>query len=64
MLGDFSGKSVLVTGASGGLGLHFARVLAAYGAHVVLGARRKTALEEASRGASPSRRKADMSFPR
>lgn len=35
------GKTALVTGASSGLGRHFASVLAASGAHVALAARRK-----------------------
>ena len=42
---DLSGKVALVTGASGGLGLHFARTLAAGGAKVALAARRKDQLE-------------------
>lgn len=42
---DLSGKRALVTGASSGLGAHFARVLAAAGAHVVVGARRKEKLD-------------------
>lgn len=42
---DLSGKVALVTGASGGLGLHFARTLATAGARVVLAARRKEQLE-------------------
>jgi NAD(P)-dependent dehydrogenase (short-subunit alcohol dehydrogenase family) len=37
---DLSGKSALVTGASGGLGRHFADVLAAAGAKVAVAARR------------------------
>lgn len=40
------GRSVLITGASSGLGAHFARVLAAAGADVVLAARRVEKLEE------------------
>ncbi len=39
------GKSALVTGASGGLGRHFARVLAREGASVVIAARRADKLE-------------------
>ena len=35
-----AGKTVLVTGASSGLGAHFARLYAGYGAHVLLAARR------------------------
>jgi NAD(P)-dependent dehydrogenase (short-subunit alcohol dehydrogenase family) len=42
---DLSGKVALVTGASGGLGLHFARTLAEAGARVALAARRKEQLE-------------------
>ena len=39
------GKTVLVTGASSGLGEHFARVLAAAGAQVAVAARRRDRLE-------------------
>ena len=42
---DLSGKRALVTGASGGFGSHFARVLAAAGATVILAARRVSLLE-------------------
>jgi NAD(P)-dependent dehydrogenase (short-subunit alcohol dehydrogenase family) len=41
-----SGRHVLVTGASSGLGRHFAGVLAAAGANVTVAARRETALAE------------------
>lgn len=40
MAAGFRGKRVLVTGASGGLGEHFARVLAHEGARVAIAARR------------------------
>lgn len=43
--GQLSGKRALVTGASGGLGAHFAGLLAAHGAEVVLAARRVAALD-------------------
>lgn len=43
---DLSGRHVLVTGASSGLGRHFARVLGAAGAHLSLAARRAEALAE------------------
>lgn len=42
---DLSGKHALVTGASSGLGAHFARVLAAAGARVTLTGRRVEMLE-------------------
>jgi NAD(P)-dependent dehydrogenase (short-subunit alcohol dehydrogenase family) len=42
---DLSGKAALVTGASSGLGRHFAEVLAKSGASVALGARRVDALQ-------------------
>lgn len=44
---DLRGKSALVTGASGGLGLHFARLLARHGVTVTLAARRVEALAQA-----------------
>ncbi|EAU43087.1 Short-chain dehydrogenase/reductase SDR [Fulvimarina pelagi HTCC2506] len=43
---DLSGRTALVTGASSGLGEHFARVLAKAGAEVTLAARRLDALKE------------------
>lgn len=42
---DVSGKVALVTGASSGLGAHFANVLADHGARVVVAARRLDRLE-------------------
>jgi NAD(P)-dependent dehydrogenase (short-subunit alcohol dehydrogenase family) len=48
MFEDLSGKSALVTGSSGGLGRHFARLLALHGVRVTLAARRRSALDEAS----------------
>lgn len=41
---DLTGRTALVTGASGLLGGHFSRVLAAAGARVVMAARRVTAM--------------------
>ncbi|HTN97088.1 MAG TPA: SDR family oxidoreductase [Nordella sp.] len=45
---DLSGKTALVSGASGGLGLHFARLLARHDLAVTLAARRLEALEVAA----------------
>lgn len=47
MRADLNGKRALITGASGGLGRHFAAVLAANGADVLLAARRTDALAKA-----------------
>ncbi|MDP1541097.1 MAG: SDR family oxidoreductase [Moraxellaceae bacterium] len=43
---SLSGKTALITGASGGLGAHFAHTLASAGAQVVLAARRIDALAQ------------------
>ena len=43
---QLAGKVALVTGASGGLGAHFAAVLAGAGAHVVIAARRTGAVAD------------------
>lgn len=40
-----AGRRALVTGASSGLGRHFALLLAAHGAHVIVAARRMAALD-------------------
>lgn len=45
-MAGLEGRRILITGASSGLGRHFAQVLAAQGAEVVLAARRVEALEE------------------
>ncbi len=45
------GKRALVTGASGGLGAHFANTLAAAGAEVVIAARRRDALDSVAAAA-------------
>ncbi|MXQ14857.1 SDR family NAD(P)-dependent oxidoreductase [Microvirga makkahensis] len=46
---DLSGRSALVTGASSGLGRHFAQVLARAGAEIIVAARRLDALQDVCR---------------
>ncbi len=51
---DLTGRTALVTGASSGLGTRFGRILAASGAQVALGARRKDRLEALAAEIGPS----------
>jgi NAD(P)-dependent dehydrogenase (short-subunit alcohol dehydrogenase family) len=51
---DLTGRTALVTGASSGLGMRFGRILAASGAKVALGARRKERLEALSAEIGPN----------
>lgn len=50
MFEDLHGKRALVTGASSGLGRHFAATLARHGCAVTIGARRPDGLEETAAG--------------
>lgn len=43
---DLTGKTALITGASSGLGAHFAHVLGAAGAQIIIAARREDRLAE------------------
>ncbi|MDX3899106.1 MAG: SDR family oxidoreductase [Sphingobium sp.] len=47
---NLEGKVALVTGASGGLGAHFAGVLGRAGAEVIIGARRREAMAQVADG--------------
>jgi NAD(P)-dependent dehydrogenase (short-subunit alcohol dehydrogenase family) len=51
---DLSGKVAFVTGASGGLGAHFARLLARHGAAVAITARRKDRSTELAEEITPA----------
>ena len=46
---DLTGKVALVTGASSGLGSHFAKTLSNHGARIILAARRKDKLLKLSK---------------
>jgi NAD(P)-dependent dehydrogenase (short-subunit alcohol dehydrogenase family) len=54
-MGQFDGKTALVTGATSGIGLAAARALAAEGAYVFLTGRRKEHLDEAVAGIGADR---------
>jgi len=55
-----AGRRALVTGASSGLGAHFARLLASHGATVTLAARRRPALEGLAAGIAAQGGKAEV----
>ena len=59
---DLRGTRVLVTGASGGIGLETARALAAHGAAVTLAARDETKLESAARDIASRTGNADVDW--
>jgi short-subunit dehydrogenase len=60
---NVSGKRVLLTGATGGLGHAIARALAGAGAHVILSGRRADVLDELAQEISGSIAPADLSDP-
>jgi len=55
MVSTLADKTALVTGASSGLGAHFAQVLAQAGARVILTARRQDALEDVAQKITAAR---------
>jgi NADP-dependent 3-hydroxy acid dehydrogenase YdfG len=64
-MSDIEGKVIAITGASSGIGEAAAKVLAAAGAHIVIGARRTERLEElagdiAAKGGSVRLRQLDV----
>ncbi|MFL0355274.1 SDR family NAD(P)-dependent oxidoreductase [Erythrobacter sp. GH1-10] len=61
---DLSGRTALVTGASSGLGSRFGRILAANGANVALGARRKDRLESLAAEIGPQAAAIEMDVMR
>ena len=61
---DLSGRTALVTGASSGLGSRFGRILAANGANVALGARRKDRLESLAAEIGPQAAAVEMDVMR
>lgn len=56
---NLSGKVAMVTGASSGLGVHFAKVLAGAGAHVLLAARRSDTVASLAEQITSTGAKAD-----
>jgi len=61
---DLTGRTALVTGASSGLGTRFGRILAASGAQVALGARRKDRLEALAAAIGPQAAATQMDVAR
>ncbi|MEM7666990.1 MAG: SDR family NAD(P)-dependent oxidoreductase [Pseudomonadota bacterium] len=61
---DLSGRNALITGASSGLGSRFGRILAANGANVALGARRKDRLEALANEIGPQAAAVEMDVAR